>query len=66
MEDTFSGLRIRPRDLTMTKPFERRLDCHDLDDITVLYGNSEAFEAQQKQTQDFSFITFGSIFDMNI
>ena len=37
---------LRPRDLTMTKAFERRLGCHNFEDFTVLYGNSEAYEAQ--------------------
>ena len=47
---------LRPRDLTMTKSFERRIGCHNFEDFTSLYGNSEAFEAQRKQKQDFSFI----------
>ena len=37
---------LRPRDLTMTKAFERRIGCHNFEDFTVLYGNSEAYEAQ--------------------
>ena len=37
---------LRPRDLTMTKAFDRRIGCHNFEDFTVLYGNSEAYEAQ--------------------
>ena len=39
---------LRPRDPTMTKAFERCLGCHNFEDFTVLYSNSEAYEAQQK------------------